>query len=284
MSETHEVRYITKSGRHIWTNNSAAPFFSKEDGSYQGTLSMVTDITARKLAEADRDKLINDLIIKNKDLEQFSYIISHNLRGPVASIIGASNALNNFDLTAAEKETLNNGISESVKRLDEVIIDLNDILQVKIGFKENKEKVIFSHVVDNVKASIKGLLNDVEILCDFSEIDEYTSLKAYFYSIFYNLISNSIKYRRHDIHTVIQIKSHLYKNKLELIFSDNGMGIDLAKKGSQVFGLYNRFHTNIEGKGVGLFMVKTQVETLGGKISIQSKVNEGTEFKIQLEL
>ncbi len=71
---------------------------------------------------------------------------------------------------------------------------------------------------------------------------------------------------------------------MEIIFSDNGMGIDLKKSSGDVFGLYKRFHTNIEGKGMGLFMVKTQVEALGGKISIQSQENKGAEFIIEFEL
>ena len=104
------------------------------------------------------------------------------------------------------------------------------------------------------------------------------------YSIFYNLISNSIKYRRQHIPSVIAIESRLAKNKMELIFIDNGMGIDLNKNGGTVFGLYKRFHNHIEGKGMGLFMVKTQVETLGGKISIKSAENKGTEFKIEFEV
>ena len=103
------------------------------------------------------------------------------------------------------------------------------------------------------------------------------------YSIFYNLISNSVKYRRPKIGTIIEIKSHLVNNQIELTFSDNGMGIDLSRNGDQVFGLYKRFHTHIEGKGMGLFMVKTQVENLGGAISINSKPNEGTIFKIVFE-
>jgi signal transduction histidine kinase len=126
--------------------------------------------------------------------------------------------------------------------------------------------------------------NNIVINCDFSEIDEFLTLKSYLYSIFYNLISNSIKYRQQLIPGIIDIKSRLVKEKIELIFTDNGMGIDLQKKGEEVFGLYKRFHTDIEGKGMGLFMVKTQVETLGGKISIQSEVNKGTEFTIEFEL
>ena len=132
-----------------------------------------------------------------------------------------------------------------------------------------------SHLIDS---------DDIEIRYDFPDINEYFTIKPYLYSIFLNLISNSVKYRQPDNHCVIEIMSHLLKNKIELTFSDNGMGIDLKKKGEQVFGLYKRFHENIEGKGIGLFMVKTQVETLGGKISIKSEQNVGTEFKIEFAI
>jgi len=125
---------------------------------------------------------------------------------------------------------------------------------------------------------------DIEIKYDFSEIDGFLTLRGYLYSIFYNLISNSIKYRRKEINCRIEIKSHLTKNKLELTFSDNGMGINLKKSGDLIFGLYRRFHSTAEGKGLGLFMVKTQVEALGGKISVQSLENIGTEFKIEFKL
>jgi signal transduction histidine kinase len=109
------------------------------------------------------------------------------------------------------------------------------------------------------------------------------TLKSYLYSIFYNLISNSIKFRQKQVPCIIEIKSNLLKNNVELIFTDNGMGIDLKKKGDHIFGLYKRFHPHTEGKGMGLFMVKTQVETLSGKISIESEVNKGTQFRIEFE-
>ncbi|HYV94396.1 MAG TPA: ATP-binding protein [Chitinophagales bacterium] len=109
-------------------------------------------------------------------------------------------------------------------------------------------------------------------------------MKNYLHSIFYNLISNSLIYRKHDIPPVIKIKSHKLKDTIELLFKDNGMGIDLEKNGNQVFGLYKRFHSkNTDGKGMGLYMVKTQVEALGGKISIESEVNKGTTFKIEFK-
>lgn len=125
--------------------------------------------------------------------------------------------------------------------------------------------------------------DDIKIIFYFSEMDEFLTIKSYLYSIFYNLISNSIRYRQPGLPAIIEIKSRL-NNTLELIFTDNGMGIDLQKRGEQVFGLYKRFYTNIEGKGMGLFMVKTQVESLDGKINIRSQVNKGTEFKIEFQI
>ena len=104
------------------------------------------------------------------------------------------------------------------------------------------------------------------------------------HSIFYNLIINSIKYKQVDIPIIIQIKSELLQNKLILSVRDNGSGIDLTKNKELVFGLYKRFHRKVEGKGMGLYMVKTQVESLNGKIHIESEVNIGTEFIIEFEL
>jgi len=246
---------------------------------------IIQDVTERKLAELERIKMVNDLILRNKDLEQFAYIVSHNLRAPVANILGASSVLNDPGLSDEEKNVLNEGLATSVTKLDNVVKDLSDILQIKREINETKEKVFFSKLVDDIIVSIKYLIekDNIEIKYDFSEIDEILTLKSYLHSIFYNLISNSIKYRQQQVPSLIEIKSHRVKNMIKLVFTDNGMGIDLQKKGDQVFGLYKRFHTAIEGKGMGLFMVKTQVETLGGKITIKSEVNKGTKFTIEFE-
>ncbi|HWZ14823.1 MAG TPA: CHASE3 domain-containing protein [Mucilaginibacter sp.] len=238
------------------------------------------------IANSERSKMVSDLMTRNSELEQFAYIISHNLRAPVANIIGATNAMNELDLSTEDKETLYRGINLSVLRLDDVVKDLNTILQVKRDVNEVREMVSFSGLVDGIKFSIRNIIEkyNIQIECDFSKINEFKTLKPYLYSIFYNLITNSIKYRSQEVDCLIKIKSNLRKNKLELIFKDNGMGIDLKKSGDQVFGLYKRFHNHIEGKGMGLFMVKTQIETLGGKISLKSRENAGTEFKIEFEI
>ncbi len=251
----------------------------------KAVLGVTRDITVQKNAEAERARMVDDIVQRNKDLEQFSYIVSHNLRAPVANIIGLTDLMNIFDSSEADKKIMMQELSVSAGRLDTVIKDLNHILQVKHQVTENRVFVPFEALIKDIKLSINQLLKneDASIVTDFTAVDGISTLKSYMYSIFFNLISNSIKYRQQDVKPVIEIKSSKKENCVELTFRDNGIGIDLDRKGEQVFGLYKRFHFHTEGKGMGLYMVKTQVESLGGKIQIDSEVNKGTIFRITFE-
>jgi len=246
-------------------------------------IGALQDITQRKQYEIERTQLIDDLLQQNKNLEQFTYIISHNLRSPVANIIGCAEMLKDEDLTKDEKESLINGLSVSINKLDNVIKDLHTILQLKNDINENKETVSLVEIFNDVKSSLHNVIiqSNAVIKVNF-EITEVNFVKSFIYSIFLNLISNSIKYRKENIPPLIEIASSRIGNKLYITFKDNGLGIDLATKGRDLFGLYKRFHSHVEGKGLGLFMVKTQIESMKGKISVTSKVSEGTEFKIVL--
>ncbi len=242
-----------------------------------------TDITEQKKTENLREKITDDLIRRNKDLEQFTYIVSHNLRAPVANIKGSSTILQSVELEESDKMEMINGLHHSVLKMENVIIDLNQILKIRNNINEKYENINFSELVNEIKMSLTDQISfeKFEIKCDFKECDTFYSLRSYIYSIFHNLISNSIKYKRDIEKSDIKIKTHKFFDRLSISFKDNGLGIDLEKKGDQVFGLYKRFHQDIDGKGMGLYMVKTQVETLGGTIKINSKVNEGTEFIIE---
>ncbi|MCE7065016.1 PAS domain S-box protein [Dyadobacter sp. CY326] len=225
-----------------------------------------------------------DLIASNKRLEQFSYIVSHNLRAPVANIIGLGALLREDSYPWQVKQEFLDGIVENVKRLDDIILDLNAILQIKREVSEKREAVDMQQLVNDIRSSIQHIVDKekVAIEADFSDINEIYTLKSYLHSIFYNLIMNSIKYRQRDLSPVIRIKSGLANGQVIISVDDNGLGIDLAKKGTQLFGLYKRFHHHVEGKGMGLFMVKTQVEMLGGRIAVNSTVDKGTAFQIEL--
>lgn len=273
--------------------------FAKEDGSTKwhdvrwlnvknsdnknvGFILANSDITETKLTALERERITVDLTQHIKDLEQFTYIISHNLRAPVANIIGLSDMLKEDILEPAEKEDVLERVSVSIKNIDTVIQDLNQILQARDLVNERKEMVYFDNLVEGIKTSIHNTIETekIQIRRSFYDVDSLFTIRSYMYSIFYNLVSNSIKYRRNDVATVINIESRKLNNKVELRFRDNGKGIDLDKNGHLLFGLYKRFDTTMEGKGLGLFMVKTQVEALGGTIQINSKLGEGAEFII----
>jgi signal transduction histidine kinase len=111
------------------------------------------------------------------------------------------------------------------------------------------------------------------------------TVKSYLYSIMYNLLSNAIKYRSSEVPLTIHLNTLQDKDNICLSVKDNGMGIDMKKHGDKIFGLYNRFHgKKIEGKGIGLNLVRAQAESLGGKVEVGSTVNHGSTFKIFLPL
>lgn len=268
---------------YAYTSFSIHPMLEKN--TVIGLSCYALDITKKKLEEKHNKQITADLIQRNKDLEQFSYIVSHNLRAPVVNILGLTNLLIGGVVTGNDRQMTENHLHTATEQLDNVIKDLNNVLVVKREINEKKEKVIFSELIENIKSSIQNIIEKehVEIHSDFSQADSILTLKGHLYSIFYNLISNSIKYSRPGIAPVIKVWSEKRGRFIILKFKDNGIGIDLDKHRDSIFGLYKRFHFEVEGKGMGLFMTKTQVETLGGKISIESGVNQGTEFRIELE-
>ncbi|TXE06605.1 PAS domain S-box protein [Gelidibacter salicanalis] len=249
------------------------------------------DVTSRKETQLQVIELnknlkghTEELVQRNSDLEQFSYIVSHNLRAPVANILGLGDLLGQEDYTQEMKNDFQNALLDNVKRLDLVITDLNSILQVKGKINAKKQSVVLNDLVDAIKNSIQNLVDkeNVNITTDF-RMPVIHTVQSYMHSIFYNLIANSIKYHQPEIPAEIAISSELKDGFVVITFKDNGLGIDLDKKRGQVFILYKRFHHHVEGKGMGLFLVKTQVELLGGKIAIESKVNDGTTFTVTFE-
>ncbi|RAR47631.1 sensor histidine kinase [Flavobacterium lacus] len=265
-------------------SDSCAPILNPK-GNIMGAVLVFRDVTKQKQEEALKEKITADLIQRNNDHEHFDNIISHDLKGPVANIISLAKMVNDEELEESEKEMMMNALLTSAERLNEVIVDLNVILRIGKQLDEKKESVHFSKIVSDIQESIANILEKEKpnFKLDFKRVDEMFTIKSYTHSIFYNLISNSIKYKKSGIPLDITIESDLVDKKVILTFKDNGMGVDLLKYGNDLFGLYKRFHIGkADGKGMGLHMVKVQVEKLGGKISVKSIVNQGTEFTIEL--
>ena len=217
-----------------------------------------------------------------------------------ADILDFTNPLKAFEYISADDESNNRmnillldinlpiwsgwDFVDHFEKLDEVIRDLNDILKIRQKVDESKQLIKLAMFVSDIHLSIEKMIESEKavIYWNFTEAEEIVAIKSYLHSIFYNLISNSLKYRQLTEPPIIKITSRKVNGKIVLLFEDNGIGIDLSTAGEHVFGLYKRFHTDrAEGKGMGLYMVKTQVESMGGKISVSSEVNVGTQFRIE---
>ncbi|MBW7846041.1 MAG: HAMP domain-containing histidine kinase, partial [Bacteroidia bacterium] len=239
----------------------------------------IINVTEQKKMELQQQKITQDLINRNRDLEQFGYTISHNLRSPLTNIIGLYNLLKTSP-NEEERNYILEKIGTSSHRLDNIVKDLNEILQRNKSITENKATIHFYAIIKNIEASIELLLTNSKttIEIDVKDAPEIYTIKTYLRSILENLITNSIKYAKQNENPHIIIKSCKKDKNIILSFKDNGIGIDMEKHKNQIFGLYKRFDNTKEGKGLGLYMVKSQVERLGGKIEIKSEVGIGTEF------
>ncbi len=273
---------VVDANQHVHTIRATGTVEWNETGVPVRMIGINWDITKRKLAAMEREEIIGEMSRRNTELEQFGYIISHNLRAPLANIIGAASAMNDPELPPEDRIIFNRAVHQSAISLDDTIKDLNHILELKAG-NHTREVVRFSDLADDIKMNIQNILvtGGFSITYDFSAIDELFTVKAYLYSIFYNLISNSLKYRRKDVLSRVEIKSQQVNKKIVLFFADNGIGFNLEKNKGHVFGLYKRFHLDFPGKGMGLFMVKSQVEILGGSITVESSENMGANFRIE---
>jgi signal transduction histidine kinase len=269
--------------RHIRTR--ALSVKDKKTGKILKMIGCNWDITAQILAKEEKEKILTDLTRRNNDLEQFAYIISHNLRAPVSNVMSLSDMLINDDFDDESKPTILKGLDRSVKKIDDIINDLNEILQSRQSINDKKEAISIPQLARDIKLSINNIVikDNVTFHYDFGEVDYVFTVRSYLYSILYNLILNSIKYRRDEVALVITITAKLQENQIIKIWvADNGKGIDLKRNKDTLFGLYQRFDQTVEGRGLGLYMVKTQVEALGGTIQVESQPGKGTTFEITM--
>lgn len=245
----------------------------------------VQDITERVLAEEEKSAISSELIQRNQVLEEFSYSVSHNLRSPLANILGLCDMIERKMKDGKLEVNTVKMLTESSRRLDSILRDLNTLLNY--DKKLNALKTPLS--LDDVAKETWEIYRDkCEFLgghftWDFTGIGVVHLVKPYMDNIFQNMLSNSLKYARPGIPPVIHFKGSLKDGTLQLEFSDNGLGIDLAVNRSKLFGLYQRFNPKAaEGNGLGLYLIRLQVEKMKGQIDVQSELNAGTTFKITI--
>lgn len=274
-----EILNYGKNQNPYWLLISITPIFDWEN-KLTKFIAIELDITKQKEQEEQLISLNNH----NNSLKQFSYIVSHNLRSNVANMMGL--------IELIKMETLNEELKDyvimldqSVVNLDNIIRDLNDILSIRSNinkvYRKFEWKVLFDDILMELQAQIKA--SQAVISLNIGIPNGY-SVWSYCKSIFHNIISNAIKYSKpmERPQIIINITEVEKIQKIEVI--DQGLGIDLEKNGEEVFGLYRRFHQEVEGKGVGLYIAKTQTEILGGSLELKSELGVGSCFTVYLPL
>lgn len=276
-----EIISYTKQKEEYWVRFAMIPIFNSE-GVISHWISIQRDITEEKKLETEKEHLIRELTQNNKDLKQFSYITSHNLRAPLSNLIGLLNLIEDIPIENSELREILTGFTKSTHLLNETINDLVKVIIIKDNPSMQKEEVSLKEVFENVfsQLSFQIELHKPIIKLKFDRVPLLNTNKAYMESILLNLLTNSIKYKSENRKLKISITAEQIDQKAILTFKDNGIGIDLERNRDKVFGLYQRFHNYPDSKGLGLYLVKSQVETMGGTISIDSQVNIGTTFTI----
>jgi PAS domain S-box-containing protein len=258
-----------------------------KDGNDHCYLStIIRDITEKKKTESEQKALTEELLKNNQDLQQFSFITSHNLRAPVANLLSLLSLYNKENPLDEFNQLLIEKFEEATQQLNQTLNDLVNVLVIKSNTNIERETVSFTDVFLEVKKNIDNLLHQQKgvIKANFSEVDEIQYNRIHLESIFLNMLSNAIRYSSPDRNPEIKITSYKSDDWIIVEFADNGLGMDLNRYRDRLFGLYQRFHGNKEGKGLGLYMTRSQVTAMGGKIEVESEPGVGTKFKIYFKL
>jgi len=244
--------------------------------SYNASLEALVEQKSRELQHSNEE-----LVKHNNELVQFSYTVSHNLRGPVARLLGLSLLLKTTK-DERERDQLQDLLHQSSEELDEILKDLSTIIDIRNDIYRVKEKIYLQDEWQRVLGLLRGNIRDEYVVdVDFSHAPFIYGVRPMLQSILYNLVSNAIKYQAADRPLEVMVRSTpLSDQQTALTIKDNGMGIDLEMHGEKLFKLYRRLHSHISGKGLGLYLVKTQAEAMGATISVDSEAGKGSTFTL----
>lgn len=278
-----EIKTTKKNGDEYWHQTIKLPY-NQIDSDDEAILTIVTDITERKQREGELSNTLEIIGQQNQRLTNFAHIVSHNLRNHAGNI---SMLLTLYDTDEPEEEQqeILGYLNTAAENLNESIADLNEIVdQQQMTIDQFKEVNLNDHLNKIKEILVSDIIsNNVKFVEDIPQNMVFGYNPAYLESILLNLISNAIKYRKPKTAPVITIKGREENGEYFLEIEDNGLGIDMERHGEKLFGMYKTFHGNDNAKGIGLFITKNQIESMGGNVEVESEPGEGTTFKIKLK-
>ena len=272
-----ENRYVTKNGELVWL-----AWTSMNIDRDQMVFAIAKNITYRKRLEEERNALLLNMTKVNTDLRKLTFTTAHDLRSPINNLLSIFSLLNVSKIEDQETLGYINILKSASENLKQTLSDYVDVLVQKESANQQIEELDFNEVLNGVLRSIRSLIEDsgVTINADFSQLKTVNFNKTYLQSIFLNLLTNSIKYAKPGCLPVISIQTSTINGIKQLIFSDNCLGFDMDKVKDKIFGLHQKFHHHNDSKGIGLYLIYNHITSMGGRISVESKLNEGATFTI----
>lgn len=276
---TLDIEMLKFDGEKFWARLSGSSY--KQNDKIIGVRGVFTSIDRCMKETQQAESAAQVIKAQNERLVHFAHIVSHNLRSHASNL---QLTLQTFEdvVEFTDIEIFNSYLKDISLSLNQTLQHLNEVVTIntELKIKENLDiEAVFNKVLREFQNEIEAI--DAIVRYDFAELLSVEYVPSFLESIFRNLLSNAIKYRslERTLNIVVKTKS---KNKRKLlVIRDNGIGIDLERHSSKLFHMYRTFHTNEDARGVGLFLVKSKVEALGGDITVKSELGKGSSFSIR---
>ncbi|VAW10968.1 Two-component system sensor histidine kinase [hydrothermal vent metagenome] len=278
-----EVKLMKEDGTQAIFYSSKIPLIGKENKAY-GLIGFSMDITNLKQKEHELQNVINVASQQNKKLINFAHIVSHNLRSHTANFSMLLNFLVN-EKDETEKQKIIKMLTDASDNLLDTLDNLNEVVDINTNSNLEKNTVCLNKKIASVEQNLKTFLinNNAKIVNTISDKVIVNVVPTYIDSILTNFITNAVKYRSLDRNPIIELSAKSENGYTILSITDNGLGIDLKKYGTKLFGMYKTFHDKKDARGIGLYITKNQIEAMNGKVTATSEIGKGTTFKIYFD-
>ncbi len=277
-----EYRLRHKSERYRWFLSRGVPVTDVE-GNVNKWFGTCTDIHENKL-QRKRLQTQNDRLNQiNQYLDNFVHAAAHDLRSPVANMKGLLQLMRAYGHGTGTKVV--QSMETSLHRLDNTLQAMIHSIELQ-SLKQSPTRALnLQEVFEQVQQEFSDRLQGIphEIHAHLENCTDLVFIPFYLESLYRNLISNAIKYRKEDQKLVINVTCRAYRKYKLLEFSDNGIGIDVEKFKDKLFRPFQRFSQQAAGKGIGLHLINNIVTKTGGKIEVKSKPGEGATFLLYLK-
>ncbi len=273
----YQYRFFHKKNLELWAETLSVPILDTH-GEVESILTITFDITS----SVNHKRKVEE---QNQDLKDFTYMVSHDLKGPIFTLQGMLGIIRTDcpEIPTPLQVPLQH-IENAARRLEILVQGVLEYSRIS-SLKKQQEEVNLNQVLKDLHKDLQPQLDKYGIQINYkSDCPAVLGDTLFYYQIFSNLLQNAIKYRQPERPLVINISnfSEAVTHTLNITVSDNGLGIPAARI-QDVFRPFQRAHGNIvEGSGVGLACVKKLIERMGGSISVSSTEGEGTTFTLKI--